>query len=438
MLRKSPSLQLVLVMAGFLIIACSGSLPFALPFARDETSPADQESVTANNLTQEQLVCPIDKSTYTVLREEESGCYLPISVQEQPAQGEAFPTAQDSITIYTVLSKEQLACYLPILEREHPEIQVKWYRAATWELTDKILTEKSDPHADVIWGLAATATLRVQAEGMLEPYAPAGLGRVNPRMRDTRADPPYWIGHDVWMSAFCVNTVEMEKLGLPMPTSWGDLVNPVYKGYLVMPNPNSSGTGFLSVSAWLQLFITKDERATDLVKWAEERGVEGEEAAWAYMDALHENMILYTDSGSKPCTLAATGKIPIGISFGSEAVEQRELGHPIVAVFPEEGSGWEVETVALIRKPEIKLAAKTFIDWAIGDSAMEAYAYFYPVTSVPTDVPPPEGYVAEPTKQLIKNRFLWASANYDRIVAEWLKRYENKTESGADVPPGFE
>jgi iron(III) transport system substrate-binding protein len=426
------------VIVTFFVIACNGSLPFALPFVQDETSADNQEGVTATELTEEQLVCPIDKLAYTVLREEKSGCYLPISTREQLAQGETPPAAQESITIYTVLSKEQLACYLPIFEREHPEVQVKWCRAATWELTDKILAEKSNPQADAIWGLAATATLRIQAEGMLEPYAPASLGRVSPRMRDTRADPPYWIGHDVWMSAFCVNTVEMERLGLPMPTSWGDLTDPVYKGYMVMPNPSSSGTGFLSVSALLQLFTRKDERAMELIRWADEKGVEGEEAAWAYMDALHENIILYTDSGSKPCKLAAAGKIPIGISFGSEAIEQRALGHPIVAVFPEEGSGWEVEVVALIRKPEIKPAARTFIDWAISDSAMGAYAYFYPVTSVSTDVPLPEGYVAEPTQQLIKNRFLWATANRDRVMAEWLKRYENKTESGADVPAGFE
>lgn len=417
MFRKDLGLQLIVVIAALLAVACNGSLPFALPFVQNETSADDQEGVATNTkLTEEQMVCPRDNTTYTVLREEKTGCYLPISAQEQLSRNETPTPDQESITVYTVLSTGQLACYLPIFEREHPNIRVRWCRDSTWELTDKILAEKSDPQADVIWGLAATSMLRIQAAGMLEPYAPAGLERINSRMRD-RANPPHWIGHDVWMSAFCVNTVEIEKLGLPMPTSWDDLINPVYKGYLVMPNPNSSGTGFLSVSALIQL--------------------KGEEAAWAYMDGLHENMILYTDSGRKPCNLAAEGKIPIGIAFGSAAIDRRKQGDPVVAVFPKEGSGWEVETIALVRKHETKQVARTFIDWALSDSAMEAYAYFYPVTSVPTDVPLPEGYVAEPTKQLIKNRFLWASANYDRIIAEWLKRYENKTESGADVPAGF-
>ena len=361
-----------------------------------------------------------------MLKEEKSGCYL-ISVKAPP------PPDQKSITIYAATSRA--VCYLPIFEQEHPDIQVKWCYDTTWNMTEKILTEESNPQADVIWGLAATAMLRVQAVGMLEPYAPTGLEHVNPRMRDTRADPPHWIGTTAWMSALCINTDKLAEEGLPRPTSWADLIDPIYKGHLIIPNPKTSGTGFLLVSAFMQMFIEKDESTAGLMKWGNEKGLEGEEAAWAYMDALHENVLLYTNSSLKPCRLAAEGKIPIGISYGAEAAS---LAPPIVAVFPEEGSGWEVETIALVRKPEIKPAARTFVDWAISDSAMKAYAHAFPLTSVETDVPLPEGYVANPIEQLIKNRFLWASANRDRIVTEWLKRYEDKTESGSDVPSGFE
>ena len=72
-----------------------------------------------------------------------------------------------------------------------------------------------------------------------------------------------------------------------MPESWNDLTKPVYQGHVVMPNPNSSGTGFLDVSSWLQLW--------------------GEEGGWQFMDALHENIAWYTHSGSKPCKQAAAG-----------------------------------------------------------------------------------------------------------------------------------
>ncbi|NIP96168.1 MAG: putative 2-aminoethylphosphonate ABC transporter substrate-binding protein, partial [Akkermansiaceae bacterium] len=71
--------------------------------------------------------------------------------------------------------------------------------------------------------------------------------------------------------------------------------NPVYKGHVVMPNPASSGTGFLDVSSWMQI-------------WDEQR-------AWDYMDKLHENISTYTHSGSKPCKLAAAGETTVGVSW---------------------------------------------------------------------------------------------------------------------------
>src|SRR5690606_40017086 len=67
---------------------------------------------------------------------------------------------------------------------------------------------------------------------------------------------------DAWAASICFNTVEAGKLGLPAPTSWKDLADPVYAGRIIMPNPNSSGTGFLDVSSWLQLF-GEDERSEE-------------------------------------------------------------------------------------------------------------------------------------------------------------------------------
>ena len=67
-------------------------------------------------------------------------------------------------------------------------------------------------------------------------------------MRDAKAEPS-WVGMDGFAAAICFNTVEAEKQKLPKPTSWQDLTKPVYAGKIVMPNPASSGTGFLDVSA---------------------------------------------------------------------------------------------------------------------------------------------------------------------------------------------
>lgn len=313
-----------------------------------------------------------------------------------------------AITVYTAMEDDQLERYLEVFEQEYPEIEVNVVRDSTGVITAKFLQEKDNPQADVIWGLAATSLVLANAQGMLAPYAPAGFERIDPRFRDV-GHPPDWVGIDVWMSAFCVNTAEIEKLGLPVPKSWDDLLDPVYKDYIVMPNPNSSGTGFMSVSAMLQL--------------------RGREEGWAYLDRLHDNVALYTHSGSKPCQMAGAGEYPIGISFGYRGILQQEQGEPLEVIFPAEGSGWDMEANALVKKPGIKPAARTFLDWAVSDSAMKEYAQSYAITGASTGQPIPEGFPDNPVARLIDNNFSWSAANRKAILAEWLERYDGKSEA---------
>ncbi|GBO54809.1 ferric iron ABC transporter, iron-binding protein [Pseudanabaena sp. lw0831] len=322
---------------------------------------------------------------------------------------EAAKPTTGGITIYTALEDDQLSEYLPLFQKQYPDIKVNKVRDSTGVVTAKLLAEKDNPNADVVWGLAASSLLVADKQGMLEPYAPKGLDAVQPQFRDSQ-NPPHWVGIDAWESAFCVNTVEAGKKNLPIPQSWADLIKPEYKGQIVMSNPASSGTGFLSVSAILQMM--------------------GDAEGWKYLDALHENIAQYVHSGSKPCKLAGSGEYAIGISFGYRAVKQKNAGEPIQPVFPKEGSGWDVEANALVKKANINPAAKTFLDWAISPEISKKYAKNFPLTAVKTDVPIPAGFPEDPVKQLFpKNDLKWAAANRDTILAEWTKRYDSKSEA---------
>src|SRR3546814_6418948 len=64
-----------------------------------------------------------------------------------------------------------------------------------------------------------------------------------------RSNPPPWVGQRAYAAVVCFNTIEAKKKNMPMPATWKDLTKPIYKGQVVMPNPNSSGTGFLDVSS---------------------------------------------------------------------------------------------------------------------------------------------------------------------------------------------
>ena len=321
----------------------------------------------------------------------------------------ALPAAQaETLTVYTAVEAEDLKKYAARFNDDHPDIEIQWIRDSTGVITAKLLAEKDNPQADVIWGLAATSLLLFKGEGMLEPYAPKGLDALDDKMKD-KSSPPSWVGMDAWVAALCVNTIELEKNKLPMPASWADLTKPVYKGHIIMPNPNSSGTGFLDVSSWLQMM--------------------GETGGWKFMDALHENISRYTHSGSAPCKLAAAGETTIGVSFAFRGAKEMTKGAPVKVVIPSEGVGWDMEAAAIVKdSKKMAAATKTLMDWAISEKANVMYNEGYAVIGIQSLAKPVENFPPELVAKMIDNDFEFAANNRSRILGEWQNRYDSKSD----------
>jgi len=323
-----------------------------------------------------------------------------------PAQSALAAT---ELTVYTAVEAEDLARYAEMFNKDHPDIEIKWVRDSTGIVTAKLLAEKNNPQADVVWGLAATSLLLMKSEGMLEPYKPKGVEKLDKKFVDKGAVPS-WVGMDAWVASVCYNTVEAGKVGLEPPKTWRDLLKPMYKGHLIMPNPNSSGTGFLDVSSWLQMF-------------GKETG------GWAFMDRLHTNIARYTHSGSKPCKLAAAGEIPIGISFAFRGAKSKAAGAPLEIIVPSEGVGWDMEATAIIAGTGNLDAAKTLVDWSITRKANEMYNTGYAVVAMPGVAKPVEHFPPNLLGSMINNDFEWAANNRKAILSEWLKRYDGKSDA---------
>jgi iron(III) transport system substrate-binding protein len=311
------------------------------------------------------------------------------------------------LLVYTALETDQLKAYTESFQKTNPNIDLKFVRDSTGVITAKVLAEKANPQADVIFGVAASSMEVFKAEGMLAPYAPKDYGKLNPRFVDS-GKPPSWVGQDVWAATVCYNTVEGAKKGIPKPETWKDLAKPVYKGQVVMPNPASSGTGYFDVTAWLQLW--------------------GEKDGWKYMDALHENIAQYTHSGSKPCKQAGAGEFVVGISFEYRANDVKKKGAPVEVIFPKEGLGWDIEATAIVKGTKKMEAAHKFLDWVVSKQANEEYAKNFAIVAMPGVAPKLEFIPQDLEKKLVKNDFAFAAKNRDKILAEWQKRYAVKSE----------
>ena len=311
------------------------------------------------------------------------------------------------LNVYTALETDQIKAYQESFNKSYPDVEIKWTRDSTGIITAKFLAEKAKPVADVVMGVAASSMSVFDREGLLQGYAPANLKAVNPRFTSGGAQPT-WVGMNVFGAAICYNVAEAMKQGLPKIESWKDLLRPEFKGKVVMPNPASSGTGFLDVTAWLQMF--------------------GEQGGWDYMDALHQNVAVYTHSGSKPCVMAGAGEFPVGISFEYRANVVRTKGAPIDVLFPKEGLGWDLESIGIVKGTPKLDAAKKLADWASTREANELYAKNFAITAIPGIATRLKHVPIDYEQRLVKNDFQWMAKNRDAVLAEWQKRYAAKSE----------
>lgn len=311
------------------------------------------------------------------------------------------------ITVYSSVEPDNLKVFADNFSKLHPNIKVNWVRDSTGVIQARAIAEKDNPRNDVFFGHAATDLLALDQQGMFLPYAPKGVEKLDGRYRDKKPTPT-WTGLWGFAAAVCFNTVEAKKKNIPRPQKWSDLANPVYKGQITMPNPISSGTGFLNVAGWIQIM--------------------GQDKAWAFMDQLHSNIASYTHSGSKPCNQVAAGEYVVGISLPGRAADLRTKGAPIEAVIPEDGIGWEMQGVAIMKSTKNSADAKTFVDWAVSEGAMESYATRVEVIALSGKSVRRENMPPEVGSRMINNDFSWAAKNKAKLLDEWRKRYDVKSE----------
>jgi iron(III) transport system substrate-binding protein len=225
-------------------------------------------------------------------------------------------------------------------------------------------------------------------------------------MRDTK-NPPTWVGMDIWAAALCVNTIEAGQRRRPTPTGGAALTRPKDQRQRARPHPASSGTDYLMVSAWLQSM--------------------GAEVGWKYRDARHPTMARSTPAGSKPCRQAAAREYAAGLSFESRAHKTKKEGALRDIVLPKEGWGWAQEATAILRTSK-KLDATKRLAGAVTPRANALYAENLAVVALPGIAKPLEFIPTDIEQRLLKNDFAWAAEHRERILAEWSRRYDGKSE----------
>jgi iron(III) transport system substrate-binding protein len=282
-------------------------------------------------------------------------------------------------------------------------VKVNMSLRSTGEALAQLIAEKENPKIDVWFGGTGDPHMQAAEQALTLEYRSSLLAQLQPWARKQAEDAKLrTVGIYLGPLGFGYNTELLTRRKVAPPKGWTDLLRPEFKGEIQMANPASSGTAYTMIATLVQLM--------------------GEEKAFDYMKALHQNVSTYTRSGIGPAKAAARGETAVSISFVHDVTAEALQGFPIASVTPAEGTGAEIGSMSIVKGARNLEQAKKFYDWALSPSAQQfgAAARAYQLPSNPAT--PVDPRVSDFRKiKLINYDYAkyGASAERKRLISRW-------------------
>jgi|LFRM01.1.fsa_nt_gb iron(III) transport system substrate-binding protein len=262
---------------------------------------------------------------------------------------------KERVLIYTSTEDYRIAYLQEKFAEKFPDYVITIEYLSTGNHAAKLLAEGRSTDADITYDLEY---------GYLEKLARSGVLARLSDYYDTSIYTDDTVVSDCYLptlrngGAIIVNLDVVEKLGLPIPTSYEDLLKPEYKNLISMPNPKSSGTGYMFLKSLVNAW--------------------GEDKAFDYFDKLTANILQYTTSGMGPVSALVQEEVAIGLGIIANAVTQINNGVNLKILFFDEGAPYSLCGQAIISGKENRKAVKEVFDFLIHEIGYENCELFYP------------------------------------------------------------
>lgn len=314
---------------------------------------------------------------------------------------------KNSFTMYSCYVEAEVAGLVELFQQE-TGIGVNYVRLSAGEMQARVAAEKENPQVAMIFGMGNDLSMAMAAEDLLEPYVPANIDQMDQRFVDPNG---MYVPLQIIVTCFGSNADWLKEKGLEPPTSWDDLLKPEFKDEICVAHPATSGAAYTVLSQTVQRL--------------------GTEAGFEYLKELNKNVQVYTKAGAAPFTSAGLGEVGVAIGYSDNAQTVVDQGYPLVVSYPKEGAGYGVTAAAMVKggPADEQEAAHKFIDWLIGESAMNlAYTMYnqYPLNT--TVHPDPKMIPIEEIELMDFDPVLSAQTKKENC-----EKFEAEVRSSADV-----
>ena len=212
------------------------------------------------------------------------------------------------------------------------------------EVLAKLRAEAGAPTSDLWFGGGVDSFMAAAEEGLLSPVTFDAAELIEPAYRD---EDGYWYTKGLTIVGFLASNELVDELGIEIPQTWTDLLDPSYEGEIIMSNPAVSGTNYAVVNALLQKM--------------------GEDDGWQYFTDLNENIAYYSKRGADPSNKVSAGEYALGITYIDGTIEELADEADLTIVYPSDGIPWMPDGVAVFANADNEAAASAFVAWLFSD-----------------------------------------------------------------------
>ncbi|MCL2008433.1 MAG: ABC transporter substrate-binding protein [Treponema sp.] len=263
-------------------------------------------------------------------------------------------TDENSIIIYTSTEDFRTEHIQLLLREKFPEYRITVQVLSTGNHAARLRAEGTQTEADIILNLETG-----HLEALLDVLADLSGFDLSPFLPELIPPSRRFLPWDKSSGAIVIDRSRLESLALPVPTSYSDLLNPIYRGHISMPSPRTSGTGYMFLISLINIL--------------------GEEAAFAYFDSFAENVLQFTTSGSGPVNALIQGEAAIALGMTLTAVNAiNTRGIPLEIIFFDEGAPNITTGFGIIRGRETRPIVREVFEFIMSDVVREDKELFSP------------------------------------------------------------
>ena len=253
-------------------------------------------------------------------------------------------------------------------------------------LTGKLIADASNPSADILFGGAPSAYINAETNNIFQNYTPLAIANQSEYLHGGlwRSATWDWYPFTYAVLGMSVNTANLHSAGLPMPTSFLNLSNSIYKGKIIMENPSTSTTTSIAYfSLMYQYFLQKYDNVTTVAQ----------SHFKSYVHAVLNNTVTPIQSDDENAEVAlgqsSTAAITIDWTY-MPSLYASENGYSLAPALPN-ATVLGPTAMAIVNGAPHMTYAKDFVNWVLSKQGQQNITTVFHKPPIITGVPIPAG-----------------------------------------------